>query len=211
VFRPRPYDRAEVLAEAEQARGRRRWKKAVAAYRRILEHEPDDFVVHGKLAPLLVDDEPRAAWTSFERAARGHAEKGFADRALSMYRQAADALPFIAEAWEQVAELHRLRGHRADAVMVLLEGQAHFWRRREDLPTAVRLLERLLAMEPWHLEGTLAVARALARQGDPAGGLAHLEALLGHVPFGPARARVLKARFRMAPSFRHLWAWLTRK
>jgi len=119
VFGPKPYDRAAVLAEAEKARGKRNHKKAIAGYRRILEHEPDDFVVHAKLAPLLVDDDPRAAWVSFEKAAQGHAAKGFADRALAMYRQAADALPFIAEAWEQVAELgvgtRRTRSRRSSS------------------------------------------------------------------------------------------------
>lgn len=208
MFGPKEYDRAAVLAEAEKARGKRNHKKAIAGYRRILEHEPDDFVVHAKLAPLLVDDDPRAAWASFEKAAQGHAAKGFADRALAMYRQAADALPFIAEAWEQVAELERLRGHKADSVKALLVGQAHFWRRREDLVIAARLLERALALEPWQVDGTIALARALKRQGDAAGGVARLDALLEHVEEAAVRKRVLKARLGVAFSFRHLWAWL---
>lgn len=208
MFGSRPYDRAEVLAEAEKARGKRNRKKAVAGYRRILEHEPEDFVVHGKLAPLLVDDEPRAAWASFEKAAQGHAAKGFSDRALAVYRQAADALPFIAEAWEHIAELERLRGHKADAVKALFTGQAFFWRRREDLPVAMRLLEQALALEPWHVDGTIALARVLKRQGEKAAAVARLDALLEHVPDAATRKRVLKARLGVAFSFRHLWAWL---
>ncbi len=211
VFGKKAYDRAAVLEDAEKARARGKRKKAVAGYRTILEHEPDDYVVHGKLAPLLVDDAPRDAWTSFEKAAQGHASKGFADRALAVYRQAADALPFIPEGWEQVAALHQQRGRRADAVKALLDGQGHFWRRTQDLPTAVRLLEKVLALEPWHVDGTVALARATKKLGDRAGAVERLNALLAHVEPGPPRRRVLRARFGVAPGFRHFWAWLRGK
>lgn len=204
----KPYDRAEVFAAAEQARAKGNKKKAIAGYRQILEHEPDDAAVHAKLAPLIVDDEPREAWQSFEKAAKGHLERGFVDRALATYRHAADLMPFIPEAWEQVAALHQRRGRKADAVKVLLEGQQFFWKAPGQLEHAVRLIEQALALEPWHLEGTIALAQALKRRGDGAGAVARLDALLGQLTARPERKRVLRARLGVAFSFKHLWAWL---
>lgn len=209
MFGSKPYVRSEVLAEADRARVKGRRAKAIAAYRRILEHEPQDFGTHAKLAPLLVDDDPKAAWDSFEHAARGHEGTGFTDRALAVYRQAADALPFVSEAWERIAALHALRGRRADALDVLLEGQSHFWSRRASLPNAVRLLEQALALDPWHLEATLALARAKAKLGERRTAVEKLNALMAHLDgHHRARRRILGVRLRVAPSFRHVFQWL---
>jgi tetratricopeptide (TPR) repeat protein len=208
VFGAKAYNRSQVYEEAEKARGKGKKKKAIAGYRKILEHEPDDFQVHGKLAPLLADESPREAWASFEKAAKGHLDKGFADRALAVYRQAADALPFIPDGWEQIATLHEQKGRKADAVKVLVEGQYFYWKTPADLEIAVRLLNRAVALEAWHVDGNLALARAQKKGGDTAGGVARLSALLDNVPPGPDHKRVLRARMGLQFTFGHLWSWL---
>jgi len=207
VFGPRPYERSRVLEEAEQARAKGRRKKAVSGYREILQHEPEDAAVHGKLAPLLVDDEPWSAWLSFEKAAQAHLAKGFVDRAIAVYRQAAEALPFLPEAWEQVSGLQLQRGRRADAVKALLDGQHFFWRKKSDAPTLVRLLKKAVELDPLAVEPSVALARALRRANQRAEALALLDGLLPKVE-KPQRRRVLRARLAVAPGLGAVWAWL---
>ncbi|MEW5740098.1 MAG: hypothetical protein AB1938_14290 [Myxococcota bacterium] len=208
MFGPKPYERAAVWAEAEKARGKGNRKKAVAAYRRILEHEPDDWQVHGKLAPLLVDEDPFEAWNSFEKAAQGHLDKGFVDRALGVYRQAMGALPFIPEGWEKIAALYQRKGHAPDAVKALVDGQRHFWKTPEDRVVAERFLNAALSLDAWNVDATLALAQLLKRRKDVAGAVAKLDALLAHLPTSPAKKRVLRARLAVSFTLRHLWAWL---
>lgn len=211
MFGPKPYDRAEVWAQAEQARGKGQRKKAVAAYRRILEQQPDDWQVHGKLAPLLVDEDPLDAWNSFEKAAQGHLDKGFLERAVAVYRQAMTELPFIPEGWEQLASLYQRKGRAPDAVKALVEGQAHFRKTPEDRLVAERLLTSALALDAWHVDATVDLARLLKRRKDVAGAVARLDALASHLPASPARKRVLRARLQVSFTFRHLWTWLRGK
>lgn len=92
MFGSKPSDRARVLADADAARAKGKLKKAVAGYREILSHEPRDAVVHGKLAPLLVREEPYEAWQGFELAAQDQLQKGFAARAIALYRTAAQEM-----------------------------------------------------------------------------------------------------------------------
>ena len=184
MFGPKKYDRAKVYADAEGARGKGKKKKAVAGYRQILEHEPEDWQVHGKLAPLIADDQPREAWASFEKAAKGHLDKGFADRALAVYRQAADLLPFIPDGWERVAQLHQQKGRKADAVKTLVDGQRHFTRTPTDLEIAAGFLVQALSIEPWHVDASIALAQVEKKKGDPAAGVGRLTQLLAHVKPG---------------------------
>lgn len=207
MFGARAYERSRVLDEADQARARGRRRKAVAGYREILEHEPEDAAVHGKLAPLLVDDEPWSAWLSFEKAAQAQLAKGFLDRAIAIYRQAAEALPFLPEAWEQVSALHLQRGRRADAVKALLDGQHFFWRKKSDAPTLVRLLKKAVELDPLGVEACVALARAHRRAGQRAQALAVLDGLLPQVERAQRR-RVLRARLGVAPGLGAAWAWL---
>jgi tetratricopeptide (TPR) repeat protein len=106
VLRQRkPYIRARVLEKADRARGRGRLKKAIAGYRQVLQADPKDAAVHGKIAPLLArTGQPSEALASFEAAARIHLDAGFSDRALST-----------------LARLLRRQQRRADARALLEE------------------------------------------------------------------------------------------
>src|SRR4051812_28508100 len=106
-----PQTRSEIITAADQARAKGKLKKAIAGYRKALELEPKDPVVHGKLAPLLArSKEPQAALESFQTAAQGHLDKGFADKALAVYVQAADLFPHQVNLWQQMAQLNLSKG-----------------------------------------------------------------------------------------------------
>lgn len=173
-----PQTRSEIIAEADRARSKGRLKKAIAGYRKALELEPKDPAVHGKLAPLLARaKQPEAALQSFQAAAQGHLDKGFADKALAVYSQAADTFPHQVKLWQQLAQLSVSKGHRADAVKALLRGRLHH-RRKGERRGAITLLQEALSLDPTLFEVKLDLALQLSRERHRAEAMTILNALV---------------------------------
>lgn len=208
LFRQKaPPTRSELITEADQARAKGRLKKAIAGYRKALELEPQDPVVHGKLAPLLArTEEPEAALESFHAAAKGHLDKGFADKALAIYTQAADTFPHRVSLWRQVAQLNVEKGRRADAVKALLRGRLHLTRKEERLD-AITLLREALGLDPGLFEAKLDLARLLAHLGQRAEAMALLEPMVQGLTGRPLR-RVRWTQARVSPGLGVWWRWL---
>ncbi|HSN92432.1 MAG TPA: tetratricopeptide repeat protein [Anaeromyxobacteraceae bacterium] len=205
--KPKPFDRTATLALAEAARTSGRRKKAIALYRKVLEADPKDLTVHGKIAPLLAKAGKRdEALASFRAAWEGQFRAGFVDRALAVLRQAVDHFPQEIALWEEIARLHLQRGRRADAVAAMVEAGGRLWRSRQPLG-AVKALRRALEIEPWHPEATMMLARALAKDGRIDDALSLLDALGTRV-----RGRILRRSRRLAfflsPTPARLWRWL---
>lgn len=201
------YDRTRVLARASAARKRGKRKKAIELYRRVLADEPDNLELHRKLGPLLAETrQRRQALVHFGRAAQGFADRGFTDKAVGLCRQAAGFYPAEVAIWEAIAELQLRRERRADAVGALLEGRRNM-RRRKLRPQAIRLLERVRAIDPGLLDPQLDLAWLLARSGRRVDACAGLDALASRHR-GRARRRALRTRLRISPSPRALWRCL---
>lgn len=204
----RPFHRTEVLAEADQARARGHRRRAVAGYRRVLEANPEDLVVHARLAPLLAaGGEREPALRSFRAAADGQARAGFHERALSLFIQAAEHYPDEESLWPEIARLHLQRGRRAEAVAALADGGWRLLVARQPA-VAERVLRLALQLEPHDADATVFLARALARLGRRAEALAMLDDLAARL-VGRRRAAVRAVTFRLSPTPRHLWMWLT--
>ncbi|HEU4384185.1 MAG TPA: tetratricopeptide repeat protein [Anaeromyxobacteraceae bacterium] len=211
-WRKKPYDRSATLAEAEKARGQGRRARAVKLYRAVLAKEPNNAVVHGKIAPLLARKRKLRgeALASFRLAAQGQLKAGFTDRAIALYVQAAAFFPLETELWEEIARLDQVRGRRADAIGALTEGAGHLGKARPTRPEAARLLRKALEIEPWHLEATLQLAGLLARDGEKQEALALLEDVANRVR-GKGRRRVRHAMFRLSPTPGNAWRWMAAK
>ena len=207
-FARRPaYDRTRVLAAAYQAITRRRYRRAISLYRRVLAVEPDNGDIHEKVAPLLAQTGLCFdAWVSFRIAARSHLSAGRPDLALTVYRTATRHLPRELAAWEATADLQREKGRRGEAAQTLLEARGQF-RRRDLQPQAIYLLRRVRQIEPWHLETVLDLVRLLARTGQREEALRLLDELGSH-SMGVELRRVRAAEFRLSPGFVTAWRWL---
>ncbi|MFP2903481.1 tetratricopeptide repeat protein [Pyxidicoccus sp. 3LFB2] len=178
LFGRKPPSRSELIVAADRARARGHLRRAIAGYRKALELEPKDPAVLGKLAPLLArTNEAEASLKSFQEAAQVHLDKGFADKALAVYTQAAETFPTQVGLWQQVSQMHLERGRQADAVRVLLRGRFSL-RRRKERAAAIVLLKDLLRLEPTLFAPRLDLARLLARQKQPEEALALLEPML---------------------------------
>ncbi|MDY7225048.1 tetratricopeptide repeat protein [Hyalangium rubrum] len=208
LFRQKaPPTRSELITHADVARSKGRLKKAIAGYRKALELEPQDPVVHGKLAPLLArTNEPEAALGSFHAAAKGHLDKGFADKALAVYTQAAETFPQRISLWQQVAKMNMEKGRRPDAVRMLLRGRLYL-NRKEERREAITLLKEALTLDPDLFEPKLDLARLLARQGQRAEAMALLDPMVKGLT-GKLLRRVRWAQARVSPGLGAYWRWL---
>jgi tetratricopeptide (TPR) repeat protein len=203
----KPFDRDATLAAADRARARGRRRKAIALYRKVLEADPRDLAVHGKIAPLLARAGRRDdALASFRIAADGQVRAGFADRAISVLRQAAEPYPEEHGLWEEIARLHLLRGRRGDAVAALVDAGSRL-RPTRHVDAAEKVLRLALEIEPWQPEATLLLARTLARAGRRGEALALLDGLASRVRGGLHR-RTRRLAFRISPTPRNLWRWI---
>jgi tetratricopeptide (TPR) repeat protein len=207
LFKKKAYDRSETLAAAAKARSKGKPKKAIAEYRKALEHAPDDPAIHGKLAPLLAQaGEFPAAWKSFIVAGEALEQQGFADRALGVYAQAASVMPWHPKTWKAVARLRLDKGQRADAVKALCEGRDHLTRRQQR-PEAIELLLVARQIDADDFELALDLAWLLRKDGRRDECRPILEDL-AQKHHGGALRRVRGELFRLAPSFGAAWRWL---
>jgi tetratricopeptide (TPR) repeat protein len=207
--RKRRYDRSRLLADAASAQRRGKLRKATALYREVLAAEPGNVDLERKLAPLLARTKQRAeAWASYRRAAQGLAQHGFLDRAIGVYREAAEHLPRQCELWLALAELELKRGRRADAVEALASG-ARGLRARAERSQAIRLLERAHELDPAAFEVSFELAGRLARAGkrERERALQLLEDLAAKRN-GRMLRRVRGRQLYLAPGPSTAWRWL---
>ena len=206
-LRSKSYDRVATLAAARKAVAKGRVKRAIAEYSRILEHEPDDFEVRARLAPLQAKRKMHdAAWSNFNAAAKGYERDGFLEKALSVYRQAAHSLPDRPGLWEMLADLHLQRHHPADALATLQEGASHF-RSRSNRHTGIRLLEKAHRIAPENFDVALELGRQLARAGRKTEAVALLDRIAERQE-GSRLRRVRSQLFRLRPTPVRAWDWL---
>lgn len=202
-----PFDRDETLRRAEEFRGRKKPKKAIAELRKVLAVDPKDAMAHSKLGPLLVSAGQQAeALESFRIAADDLDARGFADKALSLWLQIAQTKVSDLDAWEKVSQFHVSRGRKADGVKVLLQA-ANAQEGKEGRPRAVQLLEDALVFEPQHLEAILLLAPLLKKVERAPEAQALLDRALTFTD-GANTRRVRKKLFILFPGFGTFWRWL---
>ena len=201
------YDRTRILEAAGRARAKRRRKKAIALYRRVLAVERGNAELHAKIAPLLaVRKEWFDAWVSYQTAARAFLAEGLAQKALATYREAVRCLPGQIETWLAIVEIERKRGRDPEAILALREARRHF-RRRRQRPQAIYLLRGIREIEAWDCETILDLANLLAKSHQQEEAALLLRGLAGRSE-GRNLRRVRAAQWRLAPTIGHTWLWL---
>ena len=207
MWKRAPRTRAEAMAAADRARVKGRLVAAATVYRQVLaEHGPDPRV-HGKLAPVLVQlDDLAGAVASFRGAAQGYLGAGFSDRALAVYMQARAAVPLECEFHREAARIYLVRERRADAANVLAEGGRVLGASRREV--AMAMLRDALALQPTHVEATLALAPLLRKVGRSTDARELLDRIEPNLR-GRELRRARWMMFRIAPGFRTASRWLS--
>jgi tetratricopeptide (TPR) repeat protein len=201
------YDRSRILAQATRARTRGNARKAIALYRRVLEHEPENGDLHRRIAPLLAATRQNTeSWASYTRAVEHLRTRGFLEHAIGVLREAADCLKGDSAVWDKIAELQIERGRPIDASRALLEGSRLF-RSRKDRSRALGLLLRARELAPGDFPVNFELTRHLARSGARRRALRILDELASTTR-GRQLRRVRRRQFCLAPSPAALWRWL---
>jgi len=207
VFWRKNYDRSTALAVADKARQRGSIRKAVRWYMKVLKNDPGDLQTNSKVAPLLARlgrwDESRQ---SFDKAAKGFLEAGFAPKAIAVWTVAAQTFPEQVEYWERIANEQVMRGKKQDAVQALLQGCSQL-RKKRQRPLAMLLLRQVLTLDPIHIPATLDLADLLRKDGARGEARRLLGAILAYARARTLRRKVRFALFRIEPSFRGALDW----
>ena len=208
IFSSEPtYDRSRLLEAAGRARAKKRYRKAVALYRRVLTVEPRNVELHVRLAPLLAaTGRSFDAWLSFQSCAEVATAEKRLDQAAAIYREAARCLPRELGAWERLAATERARGRNREALDGLLEGHRHF-RGRRRRAEAIYLLRQAREIEPWNPGVVLPLTRLLARSDQQSEAQLLLEQLAERASGSDLR-RIRGAQWRIAPTLLNTWRWL---
>lgn len=200
------YDRTRILEAASRARSRRRYRKAIALYRRVLAVERGNLELHVRLAPLLAaTGQSFDAWTSFDACGRAAIAEKKLEQAAAIYREAARCLPRELRAWQTLARVERQRSRDRQAVEALLEGRQQF-RRRGQRPQAIALLRRALEIDEANADAILDLARLLGRSDQESEARLLLERL-AQQSSGTTLRRVRGAQWRIAPTLVNTWRW----
>ena len=205
--RKRIYDRLRVMEEAERARSRKKRRKAISLYRWVLAVEPNNAELHAKLAPLLAETgQSFDAWRSYRKTAGAALRERRDDRALAIYRDAANHLPHEMQAWQRLAHLLAKQGETEEAIGVLIEGSRQFrtpFLRSE----AVHLLRRARAIDPWHYDVVLELAQHLGHSGQREEARLLFKGLTQRTG-GHRLRRVRAAQLRLDKSPAAAWHWI---
>lgn len=201
------YSREAHLAAAGKARARGKKRKAIAEYMRILEFDPDDYFVHGKVAALLAETKRfDEAVASFRASAEGYLKQGFYEKAIGVYTQASRLMPKDITIWEAIVKLQMEKNLRADAVNTLFKAHQHF-RGKAVRDKGIRLLRKAFMIAPWHFEVTYELARLLAKTGEKDEAMRLFDGLADRSR-GLHLRRIRSAMLRLSPTPTYAWRWL---
>jgi tetratricopeptide (TPR) repeat protein len=203
-----PYDRKRMLERAIALESGWRWRKALALYRQILAAEPGCVEIHARTAPLLArSGRTFESWESFQIAAAALRKLGDEANERKTLRAAVRALPTCADACRALARVDRARDRSAAALRILQNGSERMSRRGKR-GEAIVLLRDAREIDVWNPGVVLALSRLLKRDGQSAEALFLLDQLEDRV--GEEEQRAIRfLQWRIEPSLRHTWRWLT--
>jgi tetratricopeptide (TPR) repeat protein len=203
-----PYDRKRMLARAGALESGWRWRKALALYRQILAAEPGCVEIHARVAPLLARSGRNfESWESFQIALLALRKAGDEVNERKTLRAAVRALPTCAEACRALARIERARDRSEVALRILRKGSGRMSRRGKR-GEAIVVLRDAREIDPWDPPVVLSLCRLLKRDSQCAEALYLLDHLEERVSDDDRHA-VRFLIWRIEPSLRHTWRWLT--
>jgi tetratricopeptide (TPR) repeat protein/Tfp pilus assembly protein PilZ len=205
--RNKPYSRTKILEDAGKAQRKGRLKKAIAKYMILLKVDPEDYEVHNKIAPLLARKRRfTESWESFKTAGEGFYRLGFAEKAMSVYTQAAKFMPKKIETWEAAVKLQLDLQQDADALKTIIEGRRYF-KYCNNQHKVISLLRKALKIDPWNFETTFHLAHLLVKSGNSEEAKQLLYGLLERER-GRALWRTCFTILKVSPSLSSAWRCL---
>jgi len=159
-------NRDKIMREAERLVKKGRYDAAIKEYERLLDATPNDPGLINKVGDLYgrlgkIDK----AVELYERIANRFEEQGFTNKAIAIYKKINRIAPERLDVFEKLAELYLAQGIVSEATNQL-KAVADWYQKQGDLDNAIRVLERLVQIDPGNHVASLRLADLLMKRGD---------------------------------------------
>lgn len=161
------YNKSKYVEAAQKLLNQGKVPQAIAEYKSILKHEPNDQVTLMTVGELYIrQGETNNAAEYFERLAQVFVNDGFLTKAIAAYKRIVRLAPEEMRPLEKLAELYVQQGVMSEARPIFLQlAELHLKNNRQ--VEAVALLRKLLAAEPDNLRIQIRLADLYQALGQP--------------------------------------------
>lgn len=158
-------NRNKVLDAARKHQARGQYDKAIAQYRKLVESDKRDVRSLLKIGDLYVRKGDRgAAIETYETVAEHYAQQGFFLKAIAVYKQILKLDPSRLDAQVRLGEMYEQLQLVSDAMSVF-EDVSNGFMRAGDTDAALRMLGKMVGLDPDHIPVRIKYAEALSRAG----------------------------------------------
>ncbi|GEM_PF-274512 len=170
-------NRDKVLETAQKYVEKKKYDKAVAELRKLIEADPNDARTLLKIGDLQAKQALYAdAINTYESVGRLYATQGFALKAIAVYKQIREIIakhvPHLEERYGHIApklaELYQQLGLTSDALAALDEVATRLQRQQKD-QEAIEVFRKIVELDPTNPLPHLRLAEALSRVKDVEG------------------------------------------
>lgn len=158
-------NRNKVLDAARKHQSRGQYDKAIAQYKKLVDADKRDVRSLLKIGDLYVRKGDRgSAIETYQRVAEHYAAQGFFLKAIAVYKQILKLDPSRLEAQVQLGEMYEQLQLISDAMSVF-EDVSNGFMRAGDTDEALRMLGKMVELDPEHIPVRIKYAEALSRAG----------------------------------------------
>ncbi|HEX8853705.1 MAG TPA: tetratricopeptide repeat protein, partial [Pyrinomonadaceae bacterium] len=161
------FDKTKAVRAAEKYLAQGKIPAATQEYRRIVEHDPEDFSALNTLGDLYSRvDKRQEAVACFKRVAEHYREQGFRLKAIAVYKKITRFMPGDAAVATNLATLYEQQGLIAEArTQYLTVAEAHA--RAGNMRDSLEVLRRVADLDPNNIDIRLRLADGLMRDSLP--------------------------------------------
>ncbi|MGB5684016.1 MAG: tetratricopeptide repeat protein [Polyangiales bacterium] len=158
-------NRNKVLDAARKHQARGQYDKAIAQYKKLVEADKRDVRSLLKIGDLYVRKGDRgSAIDTYRSVADHYAQQGFFLKAIAVFKQILKLDPSRLDAQVQLGEMYEQLQLISDAMSVF-EDVSNGFMRAGDTDEALRMLGKMVELDPEHIPVRIKYAEALSRAG----------------------------------------------
>ena len=158
-------NRNKVLDAARKHQSRGQYDKAIAQYKKLVEADKRDVRSLLKIGDLYVRKGDRgSAIDTYRSVADHYAQQGFFLKAIAVFKQILKLDPSRLDAQVQLGEMYEQLQLISDAMSVF-EDVSNGFMRAGDTDEALRMLGKMVELDPEHIPVRIKYAEALSRAG----------------------------------------------
>jgi tetratricopeptide (TPR) repeat protein len=158
-------NRNKVLEAARKHQSRGQYDKAIAQYKKLVDSDKRDVRSLLKIGDLYVRKGDRgSAIEMYQRVADHYAQQGFFLKAIAVFKQILKLDPSRLDAQVQLGEMYEQLQLISDAMSVF-EDVSNGFMRAGDTDEALRMLGKMVELDPEHIPVRIKYAEALSRAG----------------------------------------------